>query len=195
MPKRGLRSSMLAKRSGLTPERWQESSRSAQQQLLALEPFRRAERVALYAPLMNEVDTALLFAAARQAGKRVFYPLVCGEHLTFHEVMAEEQLQRGSFGILEPCPVKPADVSTPLDLMVVPGVAFDLRGHRVGFGKGYYDRYLAGLRQLPVLVGLCHDFQLCAEVPAEGHDIRMHYLVSASRVVQVAVTDHLLMVG
>lgn len=189
MPKRTLRSSMLARRRSLGADLWQSASRAAQQRLQMLGPFQQATRVALYAPLMNELDTALLFVAARQAGKQVLYPLVCDDRLAFHEITALEQLGRGSFGILEPCPVSAGQVHEPADLMVVPGVAFDLRGHRIGFGKGYYDRYLAGLKQLPILVGLCHDFQLCDEVPAEGHDIRMDYVVTECRVVQVAVTD------
>jgi 5-formyltetrahydrofolate cyclo-ligase len=191
MPKRSLRSEMLARRSNLSVKQWQTASLMAQERLLRLESFQLARRLALYAPLQNEIDTAVLFAAACRAGKQVLYPQVCGEQLVFHEVTAAEQLRPGSFGILEPCQLNTADEPVALDLMVVPGVAFDLRGHRVGFGKGYYDRYLAGLQQLPFLVGLCHDFQLCAEVPAEGHDVRMHCLVSESRTVQVAVTDRL----
>ncbi len=185
MPKRSLRSSMLARRCALAIELWQANSQGAQQRLLAVDAFRRAARLALYAPLKNEVDTALLFEAARQAGKQVFYPLVCGNRLAFHEVETLGQLQRGSFGILEPCPVDTAVAYPDFDLMVVPGVAFDLRGHRIGFGKGYYDRYFAELTQVPTLVGLCHDFQICTELPAEGHDVRMHYLVTEARVVQV----------
>jgi len=189
MPKRSLRSSMLARRSSLSREQWQDHSLKAQERLLSLDLFQQARWIALYAPLQNEIDTALLFAAARAAGKRVQYPLVCGEQLMFQEVTTLEQLSRGSFGILEPCSRGAGQVQTVPDLMVVPGVAFDLRGHRVGFGKGYYDRYLAGLHQLPFLVGLCHEFQLCDQVPAEGHDIRMHCLVTESRATEVAVTD------
>lgn len=188
MPKQSLRSSMLARRSSLTAGQWRTDSLKAQKRLLELQPFRQAGRVALYAPLKNEIDTALLFAAARADGKRVWYPVVCGKQLLFQEITELEQLGRGSFGILEPCPVPSGPEQAAVDLMVVPGVAFDLLGHRVGFGKGYYDRYLAGLQQLPLLVGLCHDFQVCGQVPAEGHDIRMHCLVTESRVVQVAVT-------
>lgn len=189
MPKHNLRTSMLARRSALSPAAWQEASRKAQERLLALESFQQARQVALYAPLQHEVDTSALFAAARGAGKRVWYPLVCGEQLTFCEVTALEQLRRGCFGILEPCPSSADKRQAAFDLMVVPGVAFDLRGHRVGFGKGYYDRYLAGLQRLPLLVGLCHDFQICEQVPVVGHDVRMQYLVSDSRTVQVVVTD------
>lgn len=188
MPKRSLRSSMLARRNALPVDVWQANSQAAQQRLMAVDAFQRAARLALYAPLRHEVDTVLLLKAARQAGKRVFYPLVCDDRLTFHEVETSAQLRQGSFGILEPCPVDTAAVAPDFDLMVVPGVAFDLRGHRIGFGKGYYDRYLAGLASLPTLVGLCHDFQVCSEVPSEGHDVRMHYLVTETRVVQMAVT-------
>lgn len=189
MPKQSLRSCMLAQRNALTAEGWQVASVMAQRHLLALESFQQAGMIGLYAPLGNEVATSMLFQVAQAAGKRLFYPLVCGEGLSFHEVIALEQLSRGSFGILEPCPLEGASAAPDLDLIVVPGVAFDLRGHRVGFGKGYYDRYLAGLQRMPTLVGLCHDFQLCPTVPAEGHDIRMHYLVTERRVVRVAVTD------
>lgn len=192
MPKHSLRSSMLARRSSLSREQWQAASQRAQERLLELPSFLEARRVALYAPSQNEVDTALLFAAARAAGKRVWYPRVCGEQMMFHEVTELEQLSRGRFGIMEPCPVVAEQEQVAVDLMVVPGVAFDRRGHRIGFGKGYYDRYLAGLQQLPLLVGLCHDFQLCDLVPAEGHDIRMQYLVTESREVQVAVTDRIM---
>ncbi len=189
MPKQQLRDSMLIRRAVLTDGLWQTNSQAAQQRLLALDLFQRAARLALYAPLKHEIDTALLFDSARQAGKQVLYPLVCGDRLTFHEIETLGQLQRGSFGILEPCLLATAAASPDFDLMVVPGVAFDLQGHRIGFGKGYYDRYLAGLTHLPTLVGLCHDFQVCSELPAEGHDIRMHYLVTEARLLEVAVTD------
>ena len=178
---------MLARRNAVRPADWQSASHSAQLLLAALPLFRQAQRVGLYAPLGHEIDTELLFQKARRAGKQLFYPLVCGEQLVFHGVTDQEQLYRGSFGILEPCPVAGSSPERPeLDLLVVPGVAFDLYGHRIGFGKGYYDRYLAALQRLPVLVGLCHDFQVCDELPAEGHDVRMDFVVTESRVVQRA---------
>lgn len=185
MPKKTMRSSMLARRRTLGADLWQAASWSAQQQVLALGPFQQAARIALYASLGNEIDTTLLFAAARLAGKQLYYPLVCNDRLAFHQIIALEQLRLGSFGILEPCPVGSGQTHEQMDLIVVPGVAFDLQGHRIGFGKGYYDRYLADMDPLPMLVGLCHDFQLCPEVPAEGHDIRMDYVVTEFRVVHI----------
>lgn len=185
MPKRSMRRDLLAQRQALSPAEWQTASRAAQQRLLEQPLFRQAISIALYAPIRNEVDTTLLFDAARAAGKSVQYPLVCGDRLTFHEIATREQLAAGSFGIPEPCPVGDVSGAPLADLLVVPGVAFDLRGHRIGFGKGYYDRYLAGLQRLPLLVGFCHDFQLIEAVPSEGHDIRMDCVVTDRRVVTV----------
>lgn len=150
---------------------------------MALEVFSKAASIALYAPIRNEIDTRRIFDGACHAGKRVLYPRVCNEEMQFHEVTHTDNLQQGTFGILEPCNTGEALPPDAADLIVVPGVAFDLSGHRVGFGKGYYDRFLATLRRPATLVGLCHDFQLLERVPSEGHDIRMQYIVTEQRVV------------
>lgn len=155
---------------------------------MSLEAFTQARCIALYAPIRNEVDTGLLFDEARRLGKRVLYPRVCGEAMRFHEVTDAACLEQGAFGILEPCATGAGYPPDEADLIVVPGVAFDTTGHRIGFGKGYYDRCLFRLGKTPVLVGLCHDFQLLEQIPSEGHDIRMQYLVTDRRTV-LAGTD------
>ncbi len=191
MHKKALRREVLLRRSALTVSEWQRNSGEAQKRLQDLNVFKLAIRLALYAPLKYEVDTGDLFKTASSTGKQVLYPLVCGGDLYFYPVSSIEQLEAGSFGILEPCQADNAEKPGNIDLMVVPGVAFDTSGHRVGFGKGYYDRYLAGLDRLPILVGFCHDFQLLENVPSERHDIRMDYVVTESRVLKIAVTDRI----
>lgn len=183
MPKAGLRRTLLLCRNKMTPVIWQTASRLAQLRLMALEVFFEAAAIGLYAPIRNEVDTALIFDEARRVGKRVFYPRVCNDEMLFHEVAHADGLEQGAFGILEPCATGEGFPPDAADLIVVPGVAFDSSGHRVGFGKGYYDRFLARLRRPVTLVGLCHDFQLLERVPSEGHDIRMQYIVTEQRVV------------
>lgn len=185
MPKRSLRASLLAQRRAMDAAVWQSSSRVAQQRLLELESFQRAGCVALYAPVHQEVATELLFTAALEADKTVLFPKVCGDSLQFVRLTSPAELAAGAFGIPEPsCPGNDQLLATA-DLIVVPGVAFDLLGHRIGFGKGFYDRCLSRIKQHGVLVGLCHDFQLLDRIPAEGHDIRMQYLVTATRVIAV----------
>ena len=185
MPKRALRRDLLARRRAMDQATWHTASASAQQRLSELELFQRAACIALYSPIQQEVDTELLFATARSARKRVLYPLVCDNILQFREVTETGQRTTGAFGILEPCRLSEDHTLETVDLIVVPGVAFDLQGHRIGFGKGYYDRCLSQFPKHGILVGLCHDFQLLEQIPAEGHDIRMEYIVTDKRIVQV----------
>ena len=186
MPKRSLRQQILARRRALSHDQWLASSRMAQRQLIALEEFSRATCIALYAPAHNETDTAGILEAAFAAGKRVLYPAVCGERMVFRQVEGLHHLAEGSFGILEPCPTGIDHHADEPDLIVVPGVAFDQNGHRIGYGKGFYDRFLLHPGRKAHLVGLCHDFQLIdGAIPAEEHDIRMELIVTDRRVIHV----------
>lgn len=190
MPKRSLRSQLLAARRALSHESWRASSHAAQLNLLSLEEYMRAECVALYAPAHNETDTGLILSSAFQSGKRVLYPAVCGERMVFRRVEHIEALQEGAFGILEPWPIGVDHQADEADLIVVPGVAFDLAGHRIGYGKGFYDRFLQHPGRTAHLVGLCHDFQLTDEaIPADPHDIPMEIVVSDTRVIRIPRTE------
>jgi len=185
MPKRSLRSQMLAERRALSPELWHASSRAAQLNLLSLDEYAGAECIALYAPAHNETDTGLILAAAFRAGKRVLYPAVCGHKMVFRHVERVEALQEGTFGILEPCPTGTDHQADEADLIVIPGVAFDLIGHRIGYGKGFYDRFLQHPGRRAHLVGLCHDFQLTeGAIPADVHDIPMEIVVTDKRIIR-----------
>ena len=186
MPKRTLRQQILARRRALSHDIWRVSSQTAQQRLVALKEFTRAHCIALYAPTHNETDTADILAAALAAGKRVLYPAVCGEHMVFRQVRGLNCLAKGNFGILEPCPSVCDHQADEPDLIVVHGVAFDVNGHRIGYGKGFYDRFLQHPGRTAHLVGLCHDFQLInGPIPAEEHDIRMEVIVTDQRSIYV----------
>ncbi|OGU16230.1 MAG: 5-formyltetrahydrofolate cyclo-ligase [Geobacteraceae bacterium GWC2_53_11] len=186
MPKRSLRSQLLAQRRALSHDAWSASSRAAQLNLLSLDEYARAECIALYAPAHNETDTSLILAAAFKSGKRVLYPAVCGHHMVFRPVERVESLREGAFGILEPCPTGVDHQADEPDLIVVPGVAFDLAGHRLGYGKGFYDRFLHHPGRTAHLIGLCHDFQLTGvPLPADPHDIPMEMIVTDARIVRV----------
>ncbi|MDD2581375.1 MAG: 5-formyltetrahydrofolate cyclo-ligase [Desulfuromonadaceae bacterium] len=186
MPKRSLRSQLLAQRRALSHDSWCASSSEAQLNLLSLDEYAKAECVALYAPVHNETDTGLILTAAFQAGKRVLYPAVCDHQMVFRRVDRVETLQEGAFGILEPCPTGADHQADEADLIVVPGVAFDLSGHRIGYGKGFYDRFLQHPGRRAHLVGLCHDFQLTdGAISADVHDIPMEIIVSDKRIIRI----------
>ena len=186
MPKRSHRQQLLARRRALSHAEWHASSRRAQQNFLSLKEYFNAACVALYAPAHNETDTGILLESSFAAGKRVLYPAVCGHDMVFRQIKGLTCLSKGCFGILEPCPTGVDHLADEADLIVVPGVVFDLCGHRIGYGKGFYDRFLQHPGRKAHLIGLCHDFQLIeGPIPADRHDVRMEIIVTERRIIHV----------
>lgn len=183
MPKRSLRAATLARRRELTRQQVASLSSALHQRFFGLPEFQSAKVLALYAPIHHEVETDAVAMAALASGKTLLYPAVVGADLEFRTVCGLERLVPGKFGILEPQgdPVDPADA----DLIVVPGVAFDLCGRRIGYGKGYYDRSLHRLERSGRLAAFCYDFQLVQEIAGEPHDVTMDLIVTELRVVRV----------
>jgi 5-formyltetrahydrofolate cyclo-ligase len=138
--------------------------------------------VALYAPKGTEVETASLDALARARGFRVVYPrIVDGDRrLAFHEVAIGE-LAPSRFGLAEPAADASRVETATISAFVIPGLAFDRHGWRVGWGRGYYDATLAvapGARR----IGVAFECQLVDEVPRDVHDARLHHVVTEANV-------------
>lgn len=145
--------------------------------LLSYEPvFSCAETILLYHSLPDEVNTHLLIEEIHHR-KRVILPVVIGDILELREYTNKTDLRPGPFGILEPCGA-PFDAYSEIDLAVIPGVAFDRRGNRLGRGKGYYDKLL------PVIdaykLGICYPFQYFKDIiiPTEVTDIPMNKVLT-----------------
>lgn len=136
-----------------------------------------ALRIATYAALPLEADLSLLHAMLPEM--QFHYPLVLNEHeMSFHLVSNPTTLAAGQFGILEPNPqVHPPVEAADFDLVLVPGLAFDLAGHRLGHGAGYYDRFLSKIPFVPRL-GIALASQHLPALPAEPHDERVALLIS-----------------
>lgn len=134
-----------------------------------------ARTVMLYLPTGREVDTSRLLSLLLQAGKTVCAPRIKSPTEMEAALFGETALKRGAFGIWEPT----GEIVPTPDLIFVPGVVFDAEGHRIGYGKGYYDRFLE--RQSCPCVGLAHASQLVDHVPAEPHDRRMDLVVTERR--------------
>jgi len=184
MPKRTLRSQLLQERRALSHDAWMAASLAAEDNLLSLEEYFSSGTVALYAAVHQEVDTALIFAAAIESHKKVFYPAISGNEMLFRQVESLNSLRKGAYKIPEPCPNGIEHQADQVELIVVPGVAFDIFGHRIGYGKGYYDRFLNHPGRKAHLVGLCHDFQLIeGKIPADSHDIQMDVIVTDRRII------------
>jgi 5-formyltetrahydrofolate cyclo-ligase len=135
--------------------------------------------VALYAAKGSEVETSRIDAAARRTGLVVVYPRVIetARSLAFHAVTADE-LARTRFGLREPSADAPAMAVTEVAAFVVPGLAFDRAGGRIGWGRGHYDATFAAASPSALRVGLAYECQLVEHVAPEPHDVALHFLVT-----------------
>lgn len=185
MPKKNLRETMLSHRRALSLESWTSRSNDVQQRLLESSLFARAGNIALYAPVNREVDTARIFKAAMTAGMSVLFPAVSRDTLLFREVTGAADLTPGVYGIAEPREDCPERRPEEIDLIIVPGAAFDRNGQRLGYGKGYYDRTLHRLERTGRLAGFAFDFQLVDNIVAEPHDVALDLIITEQQILSV----------
>ncbi|MEM2874466.1 MAG: 5-formyltetrahydrofolate cyclo-ligase [Candidatus Hadarchaeales archaeon] len=194
MDKRSIRDKIREIREGLPEEDVIERSRKIAETLLSLPEFSSSARVALYVskPGSGEVETADLIEECLRRGKRVLVPYVEREskRISLAEIGdPKRQLIPGAFGIPEPIrqlrkPFSPGDV----DLVVVPGIAFDLGGNRLGHGLGYYDRLLREISSANPkcrFVGLAYDFQVLNRIPSTSGDVPVHVIVTETRTIRI----------
>lgn len=181
--KAALRQDLLARRTALSPEEHAAASLAAQRRVLELPQWREARDVACYCPFRGEMAVDLLLADAWERGVRVLLPRCRPEEpgaMEFACAACAADLHPGAFSILEPHPDRcPALTQCAPDLAILPAVAFDRQGYRLGYGGGYYDRLLAGEAFRPRLVlGICFDLQLVDVLPREPWDRPVHGVVT-----------------
>lgn len=173
MDKKELRSHIKALKRQHTKVSLIEQSSLILNKLESHKDFIEAKTVMLYSSLPDEVQT-IEFIEKWRHKKRIILPTVVGDDIIPVELTDDTDFAIGDFNILEP-QNKPYNGS--YDLIIVPGVAFDKDGNRIGRGKGYYDRFLSKHMDIK-RIGICFDFQLIEEVPTEENDIRMHEIIS-----------------
>ena len=138
--------------------------------------FTHAQTLLLYSALSDEVPTQILIDGLAAQGKTVLLPRVVSDtEMELRRYSGPRDLQQGAFGILEPTGELFTDYDT-IDVAIIPGMAFDAEGHRLGRGKGYYDRFLSRVPHL-YKIGLCFSWQLVDHVPYDEHDIVMDEVI------------------
>ena len=139
--------------------------------------FTHAQTLLLYSALSDEVPTQILIDGLAAQGKTVLLPRVVSDtDMELRRYSGPADLQRGAFGIFEPTGELFTDYNT-IDVAIIPGMAFDAKGHRLGRGKGYYDRFLDKLSPSTYKIGLCFSWQLVDHVPTDEHDIPMDEVI------------------
>lgn len=191
--KKETRSKYLEKRDAMDFEKRKEASARIAEWVFANKRFKAAQTVFVYVSYKSEVDTKAIILQALKMGKRVAVPKVHGYLMDFYEIHTWEELFPGSFGILEPqTEGREPVIPTAGDVMFVPGAVFDHQGGRLGYGKGYYDRYLhqtAGTYgSIPYLIGLAFAGQISPKkLPSEEHDKKMDCILTERRVIMPRV--------
>lgn len=176
---------ILQKRLGLSPGFIREASRKIASRLFSLDEFGLCVKIGLYAPFRNEADSGPVFQKASTTRREIFYPAVdpATKEILFYRVRRLSDLKPGFAGIPEPRRNHPLSDINYLDLLLVPGVAFDRHGNRLGYGAGYYDRLLKSFRGSRI--ALAYEFQVCDELPAESRDENVDLIVTEERIVRV----------
>ena len=186
MDKVELRIKLLEKRAKLSPDEVSSKSIRAQNNLLGLKVFKDARLIMAYAPIRNEVHTWRVMEVLINQGKSAALPHVDKTNRIIVPSMVKDitnDLVPGTYGILEPKTIHPIN-PLEIDVVLVPGIAFDIKGNRLGYGGGYYDRFLPRCRLDACFIALGYDFQVLNDLSGivEKHDQRVHYLVTDQEV-------------
>lgn len=185
-----LRKRYRSVRASLPPAAAAARSKQITERVMALDAWKSARTVALFRSLSAEVDTAALVEDARARGVTVCLPAVIDGRPELEMRVAwrgdeSYPLEAGVWGIEEPVATAPVIALEAIELVVVPCLAIDPRGHRLGYGRGYYDRTLA-LATRAVTVAVAFDFQLIAEIPNDAHDVAVGWVVTDTRTLRAS---------
>jgi len=171
---------MLAKRLFFAKQEADVCATLIRKRIEIFQDYRNAKTVMCYLPLRGEVDTVDLIEQFIQEGKQVLLPVLLEGEIQPCVFTSFQQLQTGPFDVFEPIEknlVSPEEI----DFICVPGLAFNQGRYRLGYGGGYYDRFLPRLRANCFKVGLAYDFQIVDLMPVEAHDIKLDMIITENQ--------------
>ena len=177
MDKKELRARIRERKRAMTESEIEGKSALLGIQFRACELYREAKTIYGYLPYNQEVRTTAMLAQAMRDGKRVAVPKVYGDEMRFIYLVDFNGIEKGYAGIPEPVADGPV-ADDPTALVLMPGMAFDKEGHRIGYGGGFYDKFLEKEPNHPTLA-LCYDFQMLEHLETEEHDIPVDVVIWA----------------
>ncbi|MFO7872548.1 MAG: 5-formyltetrahydrofolate cyclo-ligase [Candidatus Undinarchaeales archaeon] len=181
--KHKLRKEQKKTRDGMDKKERYEKSREIKEKLFEMHEFKEAETVLFYSSIKSEVETEEMIKGALKLNKKIALPITNSLFRTLKafELKDYSELEPGTFGVPEP-KQKNELVKKDIDLVLVPGVVFDLNGHRIGYGEGYYDNFLSKMKDTPKF-GLSFEVQIVEEIPAEPHDVKLNKIITEKRII------------
>ena len=187
--KKQLRARLRALRRNLSQAAVEEKSRLIFARLSAYMPFQQAETIVLYSADENEVQTEAIWHEAVRQNKAVYYPRITTDkaNLEFIRRLPGQQLVPGMFGILIPPGNDLLTSVSETDVVLTPGVGFDHYGHRLGRGRGYYDRAFRGVLAGALRIALAYESQLALTIPTVANDEPVHLIATETRLIHCVV--------
>lgn len=171
-----LRKKMAARRKDMSSPEVDELSRQIVKRLEQLQPLIKAEVIMGYSSIKNEVNLIPWLEQLKEQGRTILLPRVQGDRLEAIEVKDWKDMGSGSFGIREP--LGEPFAADKIDVVLVPGLVFDANGYRLGYGKGYYDRFLPRLNKQCFNCGVCYEYQVVDSVFPHSEDVPVHWIVT-----------------
>ncbi len=173
---------MLSERDSMSRAVIAIKSEIIQERFMVLSEFKHSKILASYYSFGSEVRTFRIMDEALDKNRVVALPKINKNYMEFYQIDVNSVFYTNKFGIPEPTPLSSQKVSDELDLVLVPGIAFDTYGYRIGYGYGYYDRFLADKGNSIVCVGLAFDSQVVQQVPHVSHDRKLDILLTDKRI-------------
>ena len=180
--KKSLRKILLEKRDNTSFDLMKIASKSILKKIKKIESFRNAQKIGAYYPTGSEVLTQDIMQEALSEGKEIFLPKVIGKNIEFRKIMNFSNLENGSFDIMEPRDECPKDNN--LDIILVPTVGISPKGVRLGYGHGFYDRFLA--ENKIKTISLVLEKQIIKNIPRLEHDVIINWIVTEDRIIDTS---------
>ena len=195
MTKTDIRKSMKDKRRSLTENEMELASKEVFRHIVTFEPYRNVDTIYCYASYKEELSTSEIIKQMLNTGKKVALPKVEGENLQFYLITDYSQVTSGYQGIPEPVTnMKALPTIDKPSLMLLPGLAFTKTGERLGYGGGFYDRYLASIEfGAFVTCGLGYDFQVVETLPVDERDMSIEYVITPKEVIQCKAMERVML--
>jgi len=178
--KKSLRNILLEKRDNTSFDLMQIASKKMQKKIKKINAFRNAQKIGVYYPIGSEILTQDIIQELLSDGKDVFLPKVIGEKIEFRKITDFLNLEKGSFDIMEP--KDDCQVDNSLDVIIVPTVGISPTGVRLGYGHGFYDRYLA--EHKTATISLTLEKQIVKNIPKSEHDIIIDWIITEDRILK-----------
>jgi len=181
-----LRKEIIIKRDLISENNRLSKDESIRNKLFSLPEFIKADTIFIYFSFRSEVDTFFIIEKALNKGKRVILPKVEKKKrkLYLYEINSIKDLSLGYMGIYEPIPDISREVGiNEVDLIIVPGVCFDIYGNRIGYGGGYYDIILSEKKTNSPVIALSYEEQIVQKIPSEPHDIKVDIIITDQRII------------